>query len=98
MEQTSRATPRPFHLLSKPTGATCNLDCTYCFFLEKEAFKDQLKQPIEKTLPLKTPPLPDAEDLAEAETIDKLTLKHVFDYEYQPIETGGALIILNPAK
>jgi uncharacterized protein len=26
----------PFHLLSKPTGAVCNLDCAYCFFLSKE--------------------------------------------------------------
>jgi uncharacterized protein len=25
-----------FHLLSKPTGAICNLDCAYCFFLAKE--------------------------------------------------------------
>jgi len=24
------------HLLAKPTGAVCNLDCTYCFFLSKE--------------------------------------------------------------
>ena len=30
------ATPRPFHLLAKPTGAVCNLDCSYCFFLSKE--------------------------------------------------------------
>ena len=28
--------PRQFHLLAKPTGAVCNLDCTYCFFLSKE--------------------------------------------------------------
>ena len=28
--------PPAFHLLSKPTGATCNLDCAYCFFLAKE--------------------------------------------------------------
>ncbi|HEY3905770.1 MAG TPA: anaerobic sulfatase maturase [Streptosporangiaceae bacterium] len=28
--------PRVFHLLAKPTGAICNLDCTYCFFLSKE--------------------------------------------------------------
>ena len=28
--------PRSFHLLAKPTGATCNLDCQYCFFLSKE--------------------------------------------------------------
>lgn len=25
-----------FHLLVKPTGAACNLDCQYCFFLSKE--------------------------------------------------------------
>ena len=26
-----------FHLLAKPSGSTCNIDCTYCFFLSKEA-------------------------------------------------------------
>ena len=25
-----------FHLLAKPTGAVCNLDCAYCFFLSKQ--------------------------------------------------------------
>jgi uncharacterized protein len=30
--------PPAFHLLAKPTGAACNLDCAYCFFLDKEAF------------------------------------------------------------
>jgi uncharacterized protein len=29
--------PSAFHLLAKPTGAVCNLDCSYCFFLSKEA-------------------------------------------------------------
>jgi uncharacterized protein len=28
--------PPAFHLLAKPTGAVCNLDCRYCFFLSKE--------------------------------------------------------------
>ena len=28
--------PASFHLLAKPTGAICNLDCAYCFFLSKE--------------------------------------------------------------
>ncbi len=28
--------PEAFHLLAKPTGAMCNLDCAYCFFLDKE--------------------------------------------------------------
>jgi uncharacterized protein len=25
-----------FHIMAKPTGAICNLDCEYCFYLEKE--------------------------------------------------------------
>ena len=27
---------KAFHLMAKPGGAICNLDCTYCFYLEKE--------------------------------------------------------------
>jgi hypothetical protein len=29
--------PPAFHLLAKPSGSTCNIDCTYCFFLSKDA-------------------------------------------------------------
>jgi len=29
--------PANFHVLAKPSGPICNLDCEYCFFLEKEA-------------------------------------------------------------
>ena len=29
--------PDYFHVLAKPSGAICNLDCKYCFFLSKEA-------------------------------------------------------------
>jgi uncharacterized protein len=36
--------PPAFHLLAKPSGATCNIDCTYCFFLSKQAL-----YPNEKT-------------------------------------------------
>jgi uncharacterized protein len=28
--------PTAYHVLAKPTGAVCNLDCAYCFFLSKE--------------------------------------------------------------
>ena len=28
--------PLAFHVMAKPTGAICNLDCEYCFFLSKE--------------------------------------------------------------
>lgn len=26
---------QPFHVMTKPIGPLCNLDCTYCFYLEK---------------------------------------------------------------
>jgi uncharacterized protein len=32
-----RNAPPYFHVLAKPTGAVCNLDCKYCFFLSKDA-------------------------------------------------------------
>ncbi|MBT0671730.1 anaerobic sulfatase maturase [Novosphingobium profundi] len=30
-------TTAQFHMLAKPSGPACNLDCDYCFYLEKEA-------------------------------------------------------------
>ncbi|MCE5241474.1 anaerobic sulfatase maturase [bacterium] len=35
MPQTTR--PPSFHLMAKPAGAACNLNCAYCFFLKKSA-------------------------------------------------------------
>ncbi|MDO5678622.1 MAG: anaerobic sulfatase maturase [Propionibacteriaceae bacterium] len=34
----------PFSVVTKPTGAACNLDCTYCFFLSKELLYDEAGQ------------------------------------------------------
>ena len=31
-----RNAPSYFHVMAKPTGAICNLDCKYCFFLSKD--------------------------------------------------------------
>jgi uncharacterized protein len=28
--------PPAFHVMAKPRGAICNLDCAYCFYLRKE--------------------------------------------------------------
>jgi uncharacterized protein len=30
----------PFHIMTKPIGPICNLDCKYCFYLEKEKLYD----------------------------------------------------------
>ncbi len=32
----SGKTPTSFHVMAKPIGPICNLDCRYCFYLEKE--------------------------------------------------------------
>ena len=54
---TPKTLPRPtggppsFHLLAKPSGATCNIDCTYCFFLSKEAlYPNEKSRMSEETL------------------------------------------------
>ncbi len=33
--------PDNFHVMAKPSGAICNLNCTYCFYLEKELLFDR---------------------------------------------------------
>lgn len=33
-----------FHVMAKPSGPSCNLDCSYCFYLEKEALFPERKQ------------------------------------------------------
>ena len=35
--QATTTQPTAFHLMTKPRGAICNLDCKYCYFLSKEA-------------------------------------------------------------
>ena len=32
------------HVMTKPTGSTCNIDCTYCFYLEKYKLYPESKQ------------------------------------------------------
>ena len=36
MEQTIIERPEASHVMAKPSGAVCNIDCKYCFYLEKE--------------------------------------------------------------
>lgn len=45
------SSPLPFSVVVKPTGAACNLDCRYCFFLSKELLYDARGQAMsEQTL------------------------------------------------
>jgi len=36
MDSIKYASTPPFYLMAKPVGAVCNLNCTYCYYLEKE--------------------------------------------------------------
>ena len=36
-------TQQPFHVMTKPIGPICNLDCEYCFYLEKEDLYPETK-------------------------------------------------------
>mgnify|MGYP003601705252 CR=1 FL=1 len=36
---------RAFHAMAKPSGADCNLRCTYCFYLEKKALYEHAPRP-----------------------------------------------------
>ena len=45
------AVPPRIHILAKPSGATCNLACSYCFFLDKELlYPDSKFRMSEETL------------------------------------------------
>jgi len=77
-----------------PLGSTT----TNLLFLEKSNFSKQLSQPLSKTLPLETPPLPADPDTKEAATIDALTLHALYSYTYQLLQDNSAILILDPVK
>ena len=51
--QTSAEQPekinRSFHVVTKPIGSLCNLDCTYCYYLHKQdLLQDKTEEKEEK--------------------------------------------------
>ncbi len=41
----NRPVQEAFHLMAKPAGPACNLQCTYCFYREKSGFVPENKNP-----------------------------------------------------
>ena len=37
MGRNDASVPQGMHVVAKPIGPACNLDCEYCFYLEKQA-------------------------------------------------------------
>ena len=59
------AEPLRFNMMFKPIGSLCNLNCTYCYYLDKaDIYGKELKMPLEvleksikeKLFLLKAPP------------------------------------------
>jgi hypothetical protein len=65
-------------------------------YLQKSDFKSELSQPLSKTLPLATPPLPSVPDPRESSTIDKLTLPNFYSYSLQALQDNSALLVMSP--
>jgi len=36
---------QPYQIMVKPAGARCNLDCKYCFYMEKDNLYPEVKLP-----------------------------------------------------
>jgi hypothetical protein len=71
---------------------------TTVLYLEKSNLSQQLGEPLAKTLPLTTPPLPTASDPRESSTIDKLTLPAEYTFGYAPLTNGTEALILIPTS
>jgi len=71
---------------------------TTLLYLERSNLSHQLKQPLSKTLPLTTPPLPSQPDPKESATIDKLTLPVEYGFGYQALPNGTEALILTPTS
>jgi pimeloyl-ACP methyl ester carboxylesterase len=69
---------------------------TTAFYVQRSQLAHALSVPLDRTLPLSTPPLPTAADTAERSTIERLAFPHFyFDY-VRDVNDGGADLVLTP--
>lgn len=65
-------------------------------YFQRQAFAAELRRPLAATLPLARPPLPTDPDPREAHEIDALTLKVTHVFHLASLQSGGAVLILQP--
>ena len=71
---------------------------TTVLYLEKANLRQQLSEPLSKTLPLGTPPLPTTPDPKESAAIDRLTLPVEYRFGYESIGKDTEALILTPTS
>jgi hypothetical protein len=69
---------------------------TYTLFLRKSDLRNELKQPLHRTLTRLTAPTPTTTDPKETPVIDRLTLPSLFQYSLTQSQDGSAILVLDP--
>jgi hypothetical protein len=69
---------------------------TSALFFEKRDLKTELNQPLRLTLSRASPPRLGELDADEVLTIERLTERRLFRYEFQQAQEGSAILILTP--
>jgi hypothetical protein len=70
-------------------------EATLALFFRRGEFEPELDKPLRLTLPAATPPLPEQIAPGEVATIDRLTVATMFRYEFQQLQDGTAVLVLN---
>jgi hypothetical protein len=65
-------------------------------FFQRKDFRDELEQPLRRTLLAAEPPQVAEISSIEGPTIDRLTTPHLFSFEFQQAQEGSAILILAP--
>jgi hypothetical protein len=65
-------------------------------YFRKRDFESHLDRPLSDTLAADKPPKMDAIPVAERQTIDRLTTKNLFNYEFQQGPDASAILVLTP--
>lgn len=73
-------------------------DQAVALFLQKKDFSRELSRPVRDTLLLAAPPQVAELDAREALIVDRLTDPNIFQYQFEQVQTGGAILILAPVN
>ena len=71
-------------------------DVAVALFFQKKHFGRELAQPLRRTLVSPTPPQGTELDPREGLVVNRLTNPNLFQYEFQQIQTGAAILVLAP--
>jgi hypothetical protein len=69
---------------------------SWSVYFRKADFKQELNRPLRATLPATATPTPATLKPAESDTIERLTRDRWFKSQFQPLQNGSAVLVLDP--